>query len=286
LRIALSVVLLAASAAAQAQFPPPAFPGQLRPAGDPAVVDRGRQLYDIHCRACHGADLRGGDMGGPNLLRSPMVLNDQAGESIGPVIRNGRTPEGGGRPMPPLPLPDPDLNAVAEYIHSVVRTAQPQGAPPAGAKKPELNLLVGDARRGRRFFDAQCASCHAASGDHAGGDVAGIGARLTDIEQLQNSWVSGRRLGPPAPAKTPRRAQAKVVLKNGETVGGTLERLDDFGVSLRDATGAYRSFSLQGATATAASVEVNDPMDGHRRLWTKLTNNDMHDVTAYLATLK
>jgi cytochrome c oxidase cbb3-type subunit III len=76
------------------------------------------------------------------------------------------------------------------------------------------------------------------------------------------------------------------VLKNGETVGGTLERLDDFGVSLRDATGTYRSFSLQGATATAASVEVNDPMDGHRRLWTKLTNNDMHDVTAYLATLK
>jgi cytochrome c oxidase cbb3-type subunit 3 len=230
-------------------------------------------------------------MGGPNLLRSPLVLNDQAGESIGPVIRNGRTPEGGGRPMPPLPLPDPDLNAVAEYIHSVIRTAQPQGAPPAGAKKPELNLLVGDAKRGRRFFDAQCASCHAArgdkaGGDHAGGDLLGIGARLTDIELLQNSWVSGRRLGPPGPVKTPRRAQVKVVLKNGETVSGTLERLDDFGVGLRDATGAYRSFALRGATATAASIIVDDPMEGHRRLWPKLTNNDMHDVTAFLATLK
>lgn len=277
----LSVVLLAASAAAQAQLPPPAFPGLTRPPGDPAVVDRGRQLYDIHCRACHGADLRGGDMGGPNLLRSPVVLGDQSGEAIGPAIRDGRMPEGGGRPMPPLPLPEPDLKAVAEYLHSVIRTAQPQGAPPAGAQKPVLNLLVGDAKRGRRFFDAQCISCHSASGD-----MAGIGARLTDIEQLQNSWVSGRRLGPPGPAKTPRRAQVKVVLEDGETVSGTLERLDDFGVALRDDSGAYRSFTLRGSTASASSVVVDDPMEGHRRLWPKLSNNDMHDVTAFLATLK
>jgi cytochrome c oxidase cbb3-type subunit 3 len=287
LRFILSAMLLAASAAAQAQFlPPPAFPGLLRPPGDPIVVDRGRQIYDIHCRACHGADLRGGDMGGPNLLRSPVVLGDQSGEAIGPVIRDGRAPEGGGRPMPPLPLPQADLNAVAEYIHSVIRTAQPQGAPPASAQKPELNLLVGDARRGRRFFDSQCVSCHSASGAPAVGDIAGIGSRLTDIEQLQNSWVTGRRLGPPAPPKTLRRAQVKVGLKSGETVSGTLERLDDFGVVLRDATGAYRSFARRGTTATAASVVVDDPMDGHRRLWPKLTNSDMHDVTAFLATLK
>jgi cytochrome c oxidase cbb3-type subunit III len=281
LRFALSILLLAASATAQAQFPPPAFPGQMRPPGDPAVVDRGRQLFDIHCRACHGADLRGGDLGGPNLLRSPIVLGDQAGEAIGPVIRDGRAPEGGGRPMPPLPLPDGDLTAVAEYIHSVIRTAQPQGAPPAGAVRPELNLLVGDARKGRRYFEAHCASCHS-----PGGDLAGIGTRLTDIEQLQNSWVSGRRISAPAAATPPRRAQVKVVMKDGATVSGTLERLDEFGVSLRDAGGSYRSYALRGATATAASVVVDDPMEGHRKLWVKLTNDDMHDVTAYLATLK
>jgi cytochrome c oxidase cbb3-type subunit 3 len=281
LRSVLTTLLVAASATAQAQFPPPAFPGQMRPPGDPAVVDRGRQLYDIHCRACHGADLRGGDLGGPNLLRSPLVLGDQNGEAIGPVIRDGRMPEGGGRPMPPLPLPAGDLTAVAEYLHSVIRTAQPQGAPPAGAVKPELNLLVGNARRGQRYFEANCAGCHSASGD-----LAGIGARLTDIEQLQNSWVSGRRLGTPPAAKPPRRAQVKVVMKDGSTVEGALERLDEFGVSLRDANGTYRSFALRGSSATAVSVVVDDPMDGHRRVWIKLTNDDMHDVTAWLATLK
>lgn len=281
MRFALSVLLLAASATAQAQFPPPVFPGQLRPPGDPAVVDRGRQLYDIHCRACHGADLRGGDLGGPNLLRSPLVLNDQAGEAIGPVIRDGRAPEGGSRPMPPLPLPGADLNAMAEYIHSVIRTAQPQGAPPPGAVKPELDLLVGDSDRGRRYFDANCAACHSPTGD-----LAGIGARLIDIEQLQNSWVSGRRLGTTPAAKPPRRAQVKVRLKDGREVAGTLERLDDFGVSLRDATGTYHGFARRGATATVTAVEVDDPMDGHRKVWVKLTNDDMHDVTAWLATLK
>src|SRR5262245_38822856 len=50
------------------------FPAQQRPAGDPAAIARGKSLYEINCRACHGSDLRGGDMGGPNLLRSQLVL--------------------------------------------------------------------------------------------------------------------------------------------------------------------------------------------------------------------
>mgnify|MGYP002133191048 CR=1 FL=1 len=125
LRIALSVVLLVASAAARAQFPPPAFPGQMRPAGDPAVVDRGHQLYDIHCRACHGADLRGGDMGGPNLLRSPLTLNDQAGESIGPVVRNGRTPEGGGRSSGRLAISEMGLYRVTDGTRTALAAAGP-----------------------------------------------------------------------------------------------------------------------------------------------------------------
>jgi cytochrome c oxidase cbb3-type subunit 3 len=169
---------------------------------------------------------------------------------------------------------------VSEYIHSVIRTAQPQGAPPPG-QKAELNLLVGDAKRGRKFFDARCAACHSVAGD-----LAGIGARLTDIEVLQNSWVAGRHLGTVPAARPPRRAQVKVQLKDGSTVAGTLERLDEFGVSLRDAGGTYRSFALRGSTATASAVVVDDPLDGHRRLWTRLTNDDMHDATAYLATLK
>ena len=45
-----------------------------RALADPAVIERGTTLYGINCRLCHGADLRGGDLGGINLLRSQLVL--------------------------------------------------------------------------------------------------------------------------------------------------------------------------------------------------------------------
>ena len=276
----LAAALAVAAAAPAAQAPPATFPAQQRPLGNPAVIERGRGLYDIHCRACHGADLRGGDLGGPNLLRSPLVLNDREGESIGPVIRNGRASGSGGRPMPPLPLPESDLAAVAEYLHSITRTAQPQGAPPAGAKQ-ELNLLVGNAGKGRSYFDSTCKGCHSVNGD-----LAGIGTRLADIETLQNSWVAGRHFGPPIPGQVPRRAQVQVMLKDGQSVSGTLERIDDFSVSVRTARGEYRSYARRGTGADVASLTVDDPMSGHRRFWTTLTNEQMHDVTAYLATVK
>jgi cytochrome c oxidase cbb3-type subunit 3 len=258
---------------------PATFPAQQRPPGDPALIERGAAIYGLSCRACHGPDLRGGDLGGPNLLRSQLVLNDTAGEAIGPVIREGRVPANGGTPMPPLQISDADLRAVAEYLHSVLRTAQPQGAPPRG-EAIELNLLVGDARAGERYFNKECASCHSASRD-----LAGIGARLTSIEQLQNSWVAGRRLGAPAPIATaPGGARVALRFSDGRSEGGTLVRLDDFVVSFRDDAGRYRSYTRRSSGIT--QLQVDDPLARHRELWTLLKDSDMHDVTAYLATLK
>jgi len=281
MRILLAALLAIASGTSlAAQAPPATFPAQQRQPGDAAVITRGNSLYGLYCRACHGADLRGGDMGGPNLLRSQLVLNDRAGEAIGPVVRAGRVPASGGTAMPPLPLPDEDLKAVAEYIHSVVFTAQPQGAPPPGAKV-ELNLLVGDARSGERYFRTACATCHSVSGD-----LAGVGTRAGNIEQLQNSWVSGRRLtGPPTDAAR-RTTRVTVQLGGGERVSGKLVRLDDFVVSLTTDAGEYRSFTRRGSSPRVESVEVQDPLAQHRVLWTRLSNKDMHDVTAYLASLK
>jgi cytochrome c oxidase cbb3-type subunit 3 len=128
------------------------FPAQQRKLADPAVIERGSTIYGINCRLCHGADLRGGDMGGVNLLRSPLVLNDQDGELIYPVVKNGRNPDG--RPqMPPLPLAEEDVKAVAAYIHSVAARMAGQGGPPPG-QAVELNILVGNATAGKRYFDA------------------------------------------------------------------------------------------------------------------------------------
>lgn len=283
------LLAIAASAASAAQAPPPTFPAQQRGPGDAQLVARGLTLYSSFCRGCHGADLRGGDLGGPNLLRSQLVLNDKAGEAIGPVVRAGRVPAGGGAPMPPMPLPDDDVKALAEYVHSVAFNAQPQGAPPPGAAL-SLNLLVGSARSGERYFKAECAACHSPAGD-----LAGIGTRLANVELLQNSWVSGRRPaaaappGPPGPPPVVTTARSvvrvNVQFAGGERVTGRLVRVDDFTVSLVTDAGDYRSFTRRG-TPRVESVQVDDPLAQHRVLWTKLTNQAMHDVTAYLAGLK
>ena len=111
---------------------PGTFPAQQRPPGDPALIERGKGVYSASCTACHGADLRGGQLGGPNLLRSLVVLNDQAGELLLPIVRGSRAERG----MPPLPIPDDDVRAVAEYIHAVLATSGRQGGPPGIAAPP------------------------------------------------------------------------------------------------------------------------------------------------------
>lgn len=276
----LSAMLAAVSFNAVAAQAPPTYSAQQRGPGDPVLVARGLALYTSLCRSCHGADLRGGDLGGPNLLRSQLVLTDKAGEAIGPVVRAGRVPAGGGTAMPAVPLADEDVKALAEYLHNVTFTALPQGAPPAGAAA-QLNLLVGNANAGERYFKSQCASCHSTTGD-----LAGIGTRVGNIEQLQNSWVVGRRAGSPPNADSDRRAvRVTVSLAGGERISGKLARLDDFVVSLTTDAGDYRSFTRRG-TPHVEAIQVQDPLAQHRLLWTKLTNENMHDVTAYLAGLK
>jgi cytochrome c oxidase cbb3-type subunit 3 len=275
----LGAVFAALSLSAAGAQAPPTFPAQQRGPGDAALAARGNALYTLNCRGCHGIDLRGGDLGGPNLLRSPLVLGDKAGELIGPVVRAGRVPAGGGTAMPALPLSDEDVKALAEYLHGVVFTSQPQGAPPANAVT--LNLLVGNARKGERYFANQCAACHSVSGD-----LAGIATRITSIETLQNSWVAGRRLTPPASDPALRAVRVTLKFADGHTQGGTLQRMDDFVVSFITDAGEYRSYLRRATQPAIASIDVKDPTAGHRALWGKLSDADMHDVTAFLATLK
>jgi cytochrome c oxidase cbb3-type subunit 3 len=271
--------LLAAWCATAGAAQPATFPAQQRAPGNPQLIERGKALYGLTCRACHGVDLRGGDLGGPNLLRSQLVLNDQTGEAIGPVIRAGRTPVSGAA-MPPQQMSDEDIRATAEYLHSVIATAAPQGGPPPGPRV-ELNLLVGNAREGESYFKAECAACHSPTGD-----LAGIATRITSIEQLQNSWVAGRRMGAPGANATAKPTRVTVKFAGGTTLAGVLVRMDDFVLSLRTDAGEYRSFTRRSATLRIESITVDDPLAKHRAQWTKLSDKTLHDVTAYLATLK
>jgi cytochrome c oxidase cbb3-type subunit III len=257
------------------------FPAQQRPPGDPAVVARGKTLYEVNCRLCHGADLRGGDMGGVNLLRSNLVLTDQHGELILPVVKSGRqTP--GLPPMPPFPqIADDDVKAIAEYIHSVAATMRGQGNPPPGPPVV-LNILVGDANAGKAYFDAKCASCHSATGD-----LRGIGMRYADPVQLQNSWVAGGgggRGGRGGRGGASRRdVTVTVTTPSGQKLEGRLDRIDDFIVIFTPADGVQRSVRRDG---DVPKVEIRDPLEGHTKLLSVYTDKDMHNVTAYLVTLK
>ena len=262
---------------------PATFPAQQRPPGDPAMIARGQQIYAGTCRACHGPDLRGGDMGGPNLLRSQLVLNDQDGELIQPVVLNGR--QNPGMPvMPPLNLPVDDVKAVAAYIHSVAATARGQGAPPAGPPV-ELNIVVGDAAAGKAYFAAKCSSCHSTTGD-----LAGIATRVSEPVELQNLWVGGGAGGrggrggaAAGGAPGPKDVTVTVTPSSGGKITGRLVRVDEFLVLVGMPDGTVRSVRREG---DVPKVEITDPLEGHKKLWQTLTDKDMHDVTAYLVTVK
>jgi cytochrome c oxidase cbb3-type subunit 3 len=253
---------------------PTNFPAQQRPLADAAIVARGKTLYEIHCRSCHGGDLRGGELGGPNLVRSAIALNDKAGELIYPLIRDGRRPPGMS-PMPPISISEDDGKAVAEYIHSILGNIQRQGGPPPGPRLV-LNVLVGDAAAGKTYFDTKCGSCHSVTGD-----LRNVAEKFPDPMQLQNSWLAGNAGG--GRGGNTNRVTVTVTLSSGAKVEGVLGRIDDFIVVVNLEDGSSVSFRRQGDNP---KVEVRDPRDAHRNLLPQYRDKDIHDVTAYLVTLK
>jgi cytochrome c oxidase cbb3-type subunit 3 len=248
------------------------FPAQQRPPGDPALVARGKSLYAVTCQACHGVDLRGGDLGGPNLLRSQVVLSDQDGELILPIIQGARQSTG----MPAIKMTAADVKATATYIHSVVGASKGQGAPP-DIGVPVTNILVGAAAAGQKYFAVKCTGCHSVTGD-----LQGIATRYPDPKALQNRWVSGGGTGRGGNPDR-RMVTVSVTQPSGEKAEGRLIRIDDFIVTLADSDGSLRTFRRDGNNP---KVEEKDPMQAHRDLLSVYTDKNIHDVTAYLVTLK
>jgi cytochrome c oxidase cbb3-type subunit III len=242
---------------------PPAYP--VRTPADPAVVARGRQIFSANCSFCHGSDARGGE-GGPNLIRSQLVMDDNNGELIATVVQNGRPDKG----MPKFDLSTEEIASIAMFIHSM----------PVGGRAETtgtVDPLVGDAKAGEAYFNGpgKCATCHSVSGD-----LAGIGAKYTDVRALQGAILSGERRGesPEAPRKT-----VTVTLRSGQTVEGKLYQIDDFMVSLKDANGNYHSYPRQGGYP---KVVIKDPLQAHLDMLRTLKDDDIHNLTAYLVTLK
>jgi cytochrome c oxidase cbb3-type subunit 3 len=256
------------------------FPAGQRPPDDPAIVARGKTLYEANCQLCHGRDLRGGDQGGPNLLRSPVTLEDKMGELFLPIVKSGQ-----GK-MQAVSMPDEDIKAVGLYVHSIAGTMTGQGGPPRGnPMPPNEQVLVGDVAAGRTYFQSKCANCHSVTGD-----LQGIGGRYPDPRTLQSSWVGGTSGGGGrggggrgGAAGGGKPTTVTVTLPSGQKVEGRLGRIDDFLVIVNFDDGTQRSFARNG---DVPKVEVKNPLQGHYDLIAALNDKDMHNVTAYLASLK
>ncbi len=233
---------------------------------DAAAAERGSKIYAASCSFCHGAKATGGDTG-PDLVRSSLVLHDEKGELIGPVIHNGRADRG----MPQFAsFSNTELYELAEFLHQRVELAANRGT------YQILNVLTGDPKAGEAWFHGAggCVRCHSTTGD-----LAHIGKDLNppDLQQTLLYPASRARASGPATEQ-----KGTVTLPSGETISGTVKKLDDFHVGLYDKAGDYHSIPI----TDGVTVKLDDPLAAHRELLDRYTDADIHNITAYLATLK
>jgi cytochrome c oxidase cbb3-type subunit 3 len=238
---------------------------------DPQTVERGQKLFTATCSFCHGANAKGGESG-PDLLRSPVVLDDNNGEKIGQVVLNGRPAKG----MPKFDLSQQQIQDIATFLHQRVQDAALRDT------YKILNIVDGNAEAGQAYFSGagHCTTCHSVTGDlaHIGSKYDPVTIQQKIVMPREQRWFFMPAAGPPANP-----IMVTVTLAGGETVSGRLEHIDDFNVSLTDAAGEYHSFTRCGDTP---KVELKDPLEAHTQMLTKYTDADIHNLTAYLVSLK
>lgn len=228
----------------------------LPPPPDQAAAARGAKIFAQNCAFCHGAKATGAE--GPNLIRSTVVLHDEKGELIGPVVLNGRPDKG----MPAFSGMTPaQIFDVAEFLHSRVQDAANRDS------YKLLNVVTGDAKAGEVFFNTHCTACHSATGD-----LAHIAGKYEPAD-LQAIFLYPDKPAPPI--------KVTVTLPDGQTISGTLKRQDDFNISMVDDSGTFHSWPVNDV-----KFEIKDPLAGHRKLLGLYTDSDMHNILAYLVTLK
>ena len=226
----------------------------------PTLVQSGRDLFRQDCSFCHGRDAGGGETG-PDLTRSKLVTQDVDGDKIGPVVRNGRPDKG----MPPFDRSEEQIASLMAFIHTQQNNALTRKGGRKGVDASDLQ--TGNVEAGKQYFVGVggCAACHSPTGD-----LAGIASRYRGLE-LEEQMLF------------PRHAKSKVTVTppSGQTISGTLAYLDEFTVALIDPAGSYRSWRIGDV-----QYKVDAPVNAHVELFNKYTDNDIHNLMAYLQTLR
>ncbi len=227
---------------------------------DKAAAARGAPVFQRNCAFCHGPQARGAS--GPSLITSDQVLGDDHGERVVPYVKKGRPEKG----MPSFAdMPDSELKDIAEFLHLQVEEVANRGS------YHLLNILVGNPAKGQRYLEDHCMSCHTTQ------TFAHIGSKFRSPEQLQRGWIWPERGAENALAVT-----ASVTTQQGSTIDGRVVQISDFEITLLDQAGKTHLVERQ----PGVEVQLKDPLRAHQEMILTLKNNDMHDVTAYLASLK
>ncbi len=228
-------------------------------------IQAGEQRFTSECGFCHGRDAAGGETG-PDLTRSDLVAEDVRGDKIGPLLRTGRPDQG----MPSFDLSDMDVGAIVAFIHDEKTKFDALGG---GRRSVDAaDLATGDAGAGRRYFNGAggCSGCHSATGD-----LAGIASRYQGLALLQ------RMLYPTSGRPAPARPKVTLTLPSGQTVVAPLASQDEFTIVVLDPGGARKTYGKE-----TVKFKIDDPMSAHFEQLGKYTDDDMHNVFAYLDTLK
>jgi cytochrome c oxidase cbb3-type subunit 3 len=234
---------------------------------DATTIERGKAAFVAQCGFCHGSNAKGGESG-PDLIRAVPVIDDENGNLIGPIILGGRQAQG----MPKFTMTQAQIADIAAFLHEGVRAAAERGT------YKILNIVTGNAKAGEAYFNStgKCNTCHSVTGD-----LKDVGAKYEPIA------LQGKFLMPVGGRGNLKRNTSPIVvtvtLPSGQIIKGTLERIDDFNVSFVDANHEYHSFIRNG---NLPKVELKDPVQAHYDMLSKYTDADIHNLTAYLVTLK
>ena len=222
---------------------------------DKAAAARGAPLFAQNCGFCHGQTARGATA--PSLITSDRVLADDHGEHLTPFLKKGSPDKG----MPAFAtMSEQELTDIVEFLHLQVEDVANRGA------YHVLNILVGNADLGKAYVEGHCMTCHTAD------TFAHIASKFRSPEQLQRNWIWPARNGT---------VTASVKTSEGMKTGRVTE-ISDFRITLVDTAGQ----SLSIVRGPGTEVRINDPLAAHQQMVMTLANGDMHNVTAYLETLK
>ena len=219
---------------------------------------------------------------------------DVAGSVLGPFLKAGHPTQS---QKPSASFTDEEVVALANFLRQRVNDTM-RGSPLFTVG----DIVTGDAKAGEAYFngDGECATCHNATDAQPGGRVdadsrtrrsaaahALPDGRRTGTRPRRTRGPACRGVDPAAAAQAQAAADRNAVKvtiapASGAPMSGVLVEESDFYVTLRESDGTVRVVRR----APGMKITKTNPMQAHIDLLDRVSDKQIHDLVAYLETLK